>query len=346
MSVLKGLFTRGVARAETRPLLAPDEVAVEGVPPFPLRAGCVVHNGFPIPDWDAAMQWLEKLPEGRRSEAWTACERAWLLHFRDALGGGYGLQESKSAMLVSSLEPHLRAATLDYIEKTLRRVVAVLGGLAQVAPWGKDLLIVLDDTERYYEYVSYYYPERGDFAFSGGIYIHKGCSHFVTVKSDLRSIEPVIAHEMTHGCLAHLPLPLWLNEGLAVNTERRLAPQGQLYTPEQMHAKHLRFWRKAEIQEFWEGKSFSRQDDGNMLSYDLARIIVEQLANDWPRFEAFASAARFEDGGDAAAREHYGVDLGEIAKALLEQPEARGWAPNPQSWEVNPPGAPRSASTG
>ena len=30
-------------------------------------------------------------------------------------------------------------------------------------------------------------------------------------------------HEMTHGSVAHLPLPLWLNEGLAVNTERRLA---------------------------------------------------------------------------------------------------------------------------
>jgi hypothetical protein len=83
-----------------------------------------------------------------------------------------------------------------------------------------------------------------------------------------------------------------------------------------------------------------------MLSYDLARIIVEQLAKDWPRFEAFALAASHADGGDAAARAHFGVDLGEIARALLEQPEARGWAPNPSSWEVSPPDAPRSASTG
>jgi hypothetical protein len=290
---------------------------------------------------------VEKLPEERRSAAWTACERAWLLHFRDALGKGFCLQESDSAMLVSSLEPHLRAATLEYIGRTQRRVRAVLAGLAQVAPWGKDLLVVFDDEERYYEYVSYYYPERGDFALSGGMHIHKGCSHFATVKNDLRAIEPVIAHEMTHGCVTHLPLPMWLNEGLAVNTERRLAPPpGLLYTADQMHAKHLGFWGKEEIQEFWSGRSFDRQDDGNMLSYDLARIIVEQLAGDWPRFEAFALAARHEDGGDAAAREHFGMDLGQIARSLLEQPDALGWTPDPGSWEVSPPDAPRSASTG
>lgn len=349
LSFVRSLLTgrKEGSRAERKALAAPEEVWVDLAPPFPFRKGCVLHHGFPIPDWDAVREWIEKLPDDRKADAWTACERAWLLHFRDALGKGFSFQESKSAMLVSSLEPHLRDATLEYIERTLRRVIAVLGGLSQVASWGKDLLIVFDDEERYYEYASYYYPERGDFALSGGMHIHKGCSHFITVKSDLRSIEPVIAHEMTHGCVAHLPLPLWLNEGLAVNTERRLAPPGApLYTPEQLHAKHLRFWRKAEIQQFWSGRSFDRQDEGNMLSYDLARIIVEQLAKDWPRFEAFALAASHADGGDAAARAHFGVDLGEIARALLEQPEARGWAPNPSSWEVSPPDAPRSASTG
>src|SRR5688572_25195416 len=70
-----------------------------------------------------------------------------------------------------------------------------------------------------------------------------------------------------------------------------------------MHGKHQRFWKEADIQHFWSGHSFGRTDDGNSLSYDLARIIVEQLAKDWESFKRFVLAARHDDGGEAAARE-------------------------------------------
>lgn len=33
-----------------------------------------------------------------------------------------------------------------------------------------------------------------------------------------------IAHELTHDCLAHLALPLWLNEGVAVVVQKAIAP--------------------------------------------------------------------------------------------------------------------------
>ena len=51
------------------------------------------------------------------------------------------------------------------MQRTLGRVLTILEGIGQALPWGKDLLIVFDDAERYYEYVSYYYPEKGEFAF-------------------------------------------------------------------------------------------------------------------------------------------------------------------------------------
>src|SRR5439155_15479306 len=129
----------------------------------------------------------------------------------------------------------------------------------KIPEWGKDILIVFDDVDAYYRYVSHYYPESGEFGLSSGMYINVGCGHFVTVKSDLRVIEPVIAHELTHGCVSHLSLPAWLNEGLAVNTEQCLSPPGPpRFTPRQMHNKHRRFWGHSEIQEFWSGKSFLR----------------------------------------------------------------------------------------
>lgn len=75
--------------------------------------------------------------------------------------------------------------------------------------------------------------------------------------ADLAAIEPVIAHEMTHSALSHLALPRWLDEGLAVDTEQRLTGVRPLiYTPQELRIKHLQFWGRDEVQEFWFGETF------------------------------------------------------------------------------------------
>ena len=87
------------------------------------------------------------------------------------------------------------------------------------------------------------------------------------MNDNLAVIEPVIAHEMTHAALAHLKLPKWLDEGIAVNTEHRIST----VTVHREHAmeliaKHRDFWNPEKMQEFWTGESFLRTDDGNALS--------------------------------------------------------------------------------
>lgn len=326
---------RGADRAVSRES-PPGQVTVEGLAPFALTQHITRYNGFPIVDWNAVASWVEGAPaEPVRNAAWTACERAWLLHLRDALGESYGLSESNGAALLSSLEPNLRRAVLDYMDRTLVRVTKVLDGIAQVPPQGKDILIVFDDADSYYNYVSFYYPEEGgEFAYSGGMHISSGCGHFVTIKADLRSVEPVIVHEMTHGCLSHLPLPAWLDEGLAVNTERHIAGRDYSpHTPAEMRAKHLSFWGEDEIQQFWSGESFYRPDDGNLLSYDLARILVEHMARDWERFRQFVLDADRRDAGTRAAEKHLGIDLGEAVCSLFERPQRCRWAPDPGKWK-------------
>ena len=337
-----GLF-RGATRTSsnddtaTTRAPAPETVTAPGVEPFRIADHLDRHDGFPLLRWDDVRAWLGALPnESDQARAWLDCERAWLLHMRDALGPGFHLAENDDAIVVSSLETRLVRYTLEFMQRTLRRIVKVLDGVAEVPPWGKDLLVVFDDEESYYRYVSHTYPEKGEFAFSSGMHLDRGCSHYVTTKSDLKTIEPVIAHEMTHGCVSHLPLPLWLNEGLAVNTEHRVVGPGvALHTPLEMHAKHLGFWGDDEIQEFWSGQSFRRSDDGNMLSYDLARVLVEHLSRDWPRFRAFATSASWEDAGFAAAREHLDIDLGVAAAAILERDDPGSWSPDPGRWKKN-----------
>jgi hypothetical protein len=312
---------------------APGQVAAPGGATFDFLAHLERASAFPIARWEAIAAWVESLPDGEQAKAWGRCERAWMLHMAEALGPGFALREGATAMVLSSLDAKNARHALEFMERTLRRIVHVLAGVAQAAPWGKDLLILFDDADTYYQYASIYQPDGGEFALSSGMHITRGCSHFISTKAELGVIEPVIAHEMTHGCVAHLPLPLWLNEGLAVNTEHRVAGTGQaLHTPEQMRMRHLKFWGAAEVQEFWSGRSFRRHDDGNELSYDLARILVESLSSPWEPFAAFVRDASYGDAGMAAAREHLAIDLGEAVAALLEVGEGEPFAPRPGSW--------------
>jgi hypothetical protein len=71
---------------------------------------------------------------------------------------------------------------------------------------------------------------------------------------------------------------------LVAATARQLCPPNSaVSTPQQMHARHQKFWGPVEIQQFWSGKSFRRPDEGNELCYDLARIIVSQFGAAWDR---------------------------------------------------------------
>ena len=316
-------------REDIQGMVASYSVECAGLPAFNVKAHLTMNEGLPDLAWDAVYSWLELTDdEAVKAEAWGKVEYAWLSQMCESLGGDYRLTESDQSIVLSSLTSSTAKAMLNFMDRTHQRIVQILDGVAQLPTWGKDILIVFDDDDAYYRYASRYYPDAGEFAFSSGMYISSGCSHYITMKGDLSSIEPIIAHEATHGCLAHLPLPLWLNEGMAVNMEARLT--GKLYsewTPEQMRNKHLNFWGTQEVQQFWSGESFQRTDDGNRLSYDLARILVGQFSTDWERFKFFVLAAHHGDAGAKAASVHLGVDLGAAVCSLMDEQALPGWAP-------------------
>jgi hypothetical protein len=79
---------------------------------------------------------------------------------------------------------------------------------------------------------------------------------------------------------------------------------------------------------FWSGKAFSRADEGNALSYGMAHLLTTNLAHEFDRFRAFALSADWPDAGEAAAREHLGISLGDLVGAVLGDGV---WAPKPQS---------------
>lgn len=288
-----------------------------------------MHEGFPFLRWRDVYAWTDALPEADRPRAWGALELLWNQHLARALGPSYRANHADGVIVVSSLQEREAKATLEFMQKTQQRILRTLQGLARPAEYGSEVLIVLDDEESYYRYISRFYPDAGEFSASGGMKIDDdGAVYYVTMKGHLRDVEPVVVHEMTHGMVSHLALPLWLDEGIAVNVEHRIAGGGWArYTPAEMRAKHLAFWDASTVQQFWSGRSWDTPGDANMLSYDLARILIEHLGADWPRFTAFVNAAVREDAGAEAAREHLGTSLGALVAALLEKDAATDFEP-------------------
>ena len=80
-----------------------------------------------------------------------------------------------------------------------------------------------------------------------------------------------------HNCVAHLPLLVWLNEGLAVVFDRTVAQGRQPILDHESRDRHLGFWNEKSIQKSWAGVSFGEPGDSNQLSYSLAEILVNLL---------------------------------------------------------------------
>lgn len=326
---------------EPKPVLphlqAPDEIIMAGEPAFPLRASFRYHRRFPILDWEKAYVWVDGLSESQQISAWNELVLGWLAHLGNVMGEDYRLYKQDRAVAISNLSDRQMEVSLQYMNKTPSRIVRVLSGIAQIPQYGFDILILFEGCERYYDYVSAYHPEGEEVPNSSGVFIRQGCEHFAVIASDFTEAEAIIAHEMTHRCLAHLPIPAWVNEGLAVNTEHQLCPpSGSLYRPEEIHELLVKFWNRDLIQEFWSGKSFLRTDNGNPLSYDLAKILVQMLSSNWQAFSDFVCAAHFEDGGQSAALQYLGIDLGVTVAALLEKEDEKSWTPAPELWLTAP----------
>lgn len=289
------------------------------------------NSRFAIPDWQRVEESLAaRLTQEDPNALWAKVSLCWMHALKESLGDGFRISSSDNFHFLSPGNAREQQLFLEYAEISRKRILRLLDGIAKDEGYGKSCVMAFADEEQYYEYVANYYPDDGEFALSGGMYINHGYGHFVCVSTDMHAIEPVIAHELTHMHLTHLPIPAWLNEGLAVNTEQILCPpHGSLYTSRELKEKHANFWNAETIQEFWSGKSFMRVDDGNLLSYDLAKHMVTLLSQDRARFLAFANMATMEDSGQASASLYLGNELETAITFILGEGD---WRPDPGRW--------------
>lgn len=285
-------------------------------------------HALPIPDWTACEP-PEAHTDKEKSAHWSCAAASWLAKLATAFEQPLALHESEDFFLLSALGSRESDVLLNYAQRALKRNLATLQGIAADDGFGKFVIMVLNDENDYYRYVSEYYPQDGEFSFSGGMYIQNGYGHFVFCKGSMDMMEPTLVHELTHALVGHLPMPAWVNEGLAVNTERRWAPRPPQYKPHELAYMHSKFWNEETMQEFWSGKSYLRPDEGNALSYDLAQRMVEVVGKDHELLARFVNQSTQEDGGSKAALDVLGMPVEQLVEhaigASFVAPDAAKW---------------------
>ncbi len=277
------------------------------------------------PDWD---------------DVWKQWARHWIERLRAALGGRYATDESEHFHFLSEQSPDARAKSLAFLENARHKILRILGKVGEAKIYGKHLVIRFTDTDDYYAYVAHFYPD-GSFAGSAGMFINEEYPHIAIPESHLPGIERgTLAHELSHNVLAHLPLPCWLNEALAMAFELDIGGMAADPLTQELAAQHRDYWDAEIIQEFWSGKAFG-DVKGQEFAYGLARILLHLIRTEIQPteedFRDFVLRAEWSDGGAVASREHLGNELENLAATFLGEGD---WAPRPKEWKnqkINPP---------
>lgn len=300
--------------------MEPEEIDENQVPLEELSGldmGFSVVQGFSRPDWKVIRQFIhDHVAKDYLSDAWKYAASTWLKELARDLGGSSHIFESYNFFCLSDLEPAVAKTLLDYAETVVSVIRDGLRDAAWSGYYGKHVLLIFSDPDDYFTYISYFHRE-GAHILSGGIFIHRDYAHIALPYIDTGSAQRTLAHELCHNLVCHLPIPLWLNEGIATFVQRKMASTREFIVDHELADRHRSHWNETNIQMFWAGKSFNVPGDDSELSYSLGQILVTLLTQDNPDFIEFVKQADWRDAGQDAAQSILGQDLGDVVGGFL-----------------------------
>jgi hypothetical protein len=159
--------------------------------------------------------------------------------------------------------------------------------------------------------------------------LREGYPHIAAFGKSLSEMDFVLAHELTHACLLHAHMPLWLEEGITQVAEHDLTGRNPLIVDAEMAKKHKRFWKRHGLEAYWRGEGFAQPGKIQELSYQLSEILLRLLLDEhrprwfgWDRslqkkLHAFLQNAKEDDLGQSAAIAHLGFPLENLAAKFL-----------------------------
>ena len=271
---------------------------------------------FPLPDWTAvrASEPADLTP-AERNAFWVEQGREWVRLLKQSLGEGYQGYESPNFWLVSRQPADTCRRLIGWAETTAQKVKTWLKVDHTGRLFGKCPFLLLHDLDTYYEYFAAYVPD-GAYAGSDGVCLNHGYGHFVFSYLNMNQAESVLVHELTHAYVTHLPIPVWLNEGIAQLCEIAITGRDPARYDEIKESLDGH-WDASGIQDFWRGSSFLK-NESQMHSYHLAKVLTARLIRQGgSRFHAFLHEAQKKDAGEAALRKHWQVSLQDLVADYL-----------------------------
>jgi hypothetical protein len=292
-------------------------------------------------DWNSLDQFIEQeVALFDKPQAGRDAVAAWAGHLAEELGGGYAAVRSRQFVCISEMVDEEASRALRFAERAQSLIGDMLGEIA----WGESptpLLVLISETDDYDAYISQFFPD-GTHTTSVGVQIRTGYPQIVVNFNSWHDGLTTLAHEMSHACVSHLPLPAWLDEGVAQTIQTKIGdvpPPDSWSQPEaiwsiqsqwtppvltaEMAERHHAFWDEETLQGFWAGTTFHEPGDASELSYSLALVLINLIAQDYGNWLEFLSRAQHADAGQTAALECFDTGLGEIVGAFLGEGEWR-----------------------
>ncbi len=296
-----------------------------------------IDNDLPQIDWAMAAAWIanagaKEFPGWSAAQARRAVAAAWLDELRDALTTDSRRWRTASVEGLAPMEGTTAARVAKAVDRSLPvigRALSEIRGDPRRNPIPPIAVLALATQDEYYSFVLHFYEEEGEYATSGGMYIHASAEAFpvlVIAAQATWTLEHTVAHELTHHALrADRPelcagLPMWAEEGLAQMMEEHVVRHSHFVFNREILQRHRSLWKKIGLDGFVSGDTFhSPEGQQQELSYNLAEALTRRLASE-RRAEFFSFARACRDEGESpefAASRVFGASVQELAEELI-----------------------------
>jgi hypothetical protein len=305
-------------------------------PPPSLARHLHIREGCCYPDWAAILCEIEEsVPEAEQDNVWKTVALAWVAQVQTHLGEKYVTWETDRFLYISDAAVEVVQDADKTCTTAIERIEASLAGLPvdPVHGMSKRVVLLFADIDAYCRYIAYFHAE-GESPMSSGICLDRGgYPHIAIPATDVSTDQLALAHELTHLWVSHLPLPLWLNEALAMRMEQIVCGQQPLHLDRDILERHSNHWNEDTIQEFWTGASWQIPGESHELSYALAQLlwlkIETVLAPPRPKLVEFIAQATVDDAGESAFQSTFDASLGDLVASILGEGP---WSPAPDTW--------------
>lgn len=137
------------------------------------------HNSLPHPRWEALYKTLESLPLPEQVAQITNVISHWLQSLAAAIGPTAGVLKHCEMFCLYSASPEQAERLLQWSSRALAQIIAIVGDHRTPEMVGPRIIMLVDDTDRYYDYIDMFYPDAGEYGTSGGICVSSNYYHVV-----------------------------------------------------------------------------------------------------------------------------------------------------------------------